>query len=292
MNYYIADTHFGHENVLKFDNRPFENVNEMDKVMIEQWNAVVGKNDDVYIIGDFCYRAKKGALWYLKQLNGRKHLIQGNHDEYLLSDEAVMKEFVSVDKMRYVKDGSYSIVLCHFPIAEWNRYYRNSWHIYGHIHNKKTGCYKFLENEERALNAGCMINYYTPVTIEKLIANNNVFKENRDYLWKVYGEEKGPLQLEDGTWIVPSKIQGEEQAFMEEGDIQYIFSEYCKKGLIYHFYLNGIRDHEHSFEAVLQAAYESRGNFVIRDEDKQEYSLQELQFLEALLEKMKQDRKE
>ncbi|MEE1196626.1 MAG: hydrolase [Lachnospiraceae bacterium] len=129
MNYYIADPHFGHENVLKFDNRPFSSVDEMDEILITQWNAVVKDTDDVYIIGDFIYKSKKPAAWYLKQLKGRKHLIQGNHDHQLLKDEELVKEFVSIDKMTYVKDGDYTIVLCHFPIAEWNKYWRGSWHI-------------------------------------------------------------------------------------------------------------------------------------------------------------------
>ena len=176
MNFYIADTHFGHKNVLKFDNRPFASVDEMDRVLIEQWNAVVGSDDDIYIIGDFCYRSTKEPLWYLKQLKGRKHLILGNHDEYLLRDEKVMEEFVSVNNMVRIKDGTYSIVLCHFPLAEWYGYYRKTWHIYGHIHNKKQKCYQFLEHEERALNAGCIINHYTPVTIEQLIAYNEEFR--------------------------------------------------------------------------------------------------------------------
>lgn len=96
----------------------------MDEVLIARWNATVKDTDDVYILGDFIYKAKKPAIWYLKQLKGRKHLIQGNHDFHILKDENLMKEFVSTDKMMYVKDGNYTIVLCHFPIAEWNRYWR------------------------------------------------------------------------------------------------------------------------------------------------------------------------
>ena len=152
----------------------------MDRTIVDNWNAVVKQEDDVYILGDFCFRASKGALWYLKQLKGRKHLIIGNHDGDLLKDEEAVKELVSVDKMTYVKDGAYTISLCHFPLAEWNNYYRGAWHIYGHIHNKKQGCYAYLKNEERALNAGCMINHYYPVTIEQLIANNADFKQSRD----------------------------------------------------------------------------------------------------------------
>ena len=175
MNYYIADLHFGHENVIRFDGRPFNSVEEMDQTLIVQWNAVVKEEDDVYILGDFCYKSKNSPLWYLKQLKGWKHLILGDHDNHLLNDEEAVKQFASIDKMTYVKDGNYTIVLCHFPLAEWNRYWRGSWHIYGHIHNQKKGCYDFLSREKRALNAGCMINNYTPVTIEQLIKNNETF---------------------------------------------------------------------------------------------------------------------
>ena len=177
MNYYIADVHFGHKNCMEYDNRPFKTVEEMDEVIITNWNSVVRDNDDVYIIGDFCYRSAKSPLWYLKRLKGRKHLIIGNHDNHLLNDEVAIKEFASVDKMTYLKDGEYTITLCHFPMAEWNKYHSGAWHIYGHIHAHTEGCYQFLKNEDRALNAGCMINYYTPVNIEQLIRNNKEFKD-------------------------------------------------------------------------------------------------------------------
>lgn len=168
-------------------------------MLIARWNATVKDTDDVYILGDFIYKAKKPAIWYLKQLKGRKHLIQENHDFHILKDENLMKEFVSTDKMMYVKDGNYTIVLCHFPIAEWNRYWRGSWHIYGHIHNQKKGCFDFISNECRALNVGCMINNYVPVTIGQLIENNRIYRENA--LYDRYGENKGPLLLENGTWF-------------------------------------------------------------------------------------------
>ena len=57
MNYYISDLHFGHANVIRHDARPFADVGEMDRVLIERWNAVVGEDDDVYVVGDFCYRS-------------------------------------------------------------------------------------------------------------------------------------------------------------------------------------------------------------------------------------------
>lgn len=81
----------------------------------------------------------------------------------------------------------------------------------------------------------------------------------------------------------------EDKIFMEEGDTHYILAEYCKSGLIYHFNIAGKRDHEHSFSAVLEAAYESKGLFEISETDKHEYSEQELKFLDCLLAKMRED---
>ena len=68
MIYYTSDLHFGHRNVLKFDNRPFANVDEMDLVLIENWNNRVQPDDTVYILGDFCYKSDRAAKWYLQQL--------------------------------------------------------------------------------------------------------------------------------------------------------------------------------------------------------------------------------
>ena len=172
MNYYIADMHLGHENILRFDPRPFLSVNEMNRVLIDNWNRKVNADDNVYIIGDFCYRSETPPSWYLEQLKGIKHFIQGNHDGYLLKDREVMKHIVSVDKMLHVVDGKEHIVLCHFPIAQWNGFSHGSWHIYGHIHGRTGKVSEFMKSQRKALNAGCMLNGYAPVTMAELIRNH------------------------------------------------------------------------------------------------------------------------
>ena len=70
MIYYIADLHLGHEGILKICNRPFDTIKENDRCIIENWNKVVGAKDDIYIVGNFSYKAKKGIEYYLKKLNG------------------------------------------------------------------------------------------------------------------------------------------------------------------------------------------------------------------------------
>ena len=177
MNLYTSDLHFGHSNVINFDHRPFLDREEMDRILIKLWNSRVQPDDTVYILGDFCFRCDKPADWYLRQLKGHKILIQGNHDQAVMENPAALKLLEGVEKMMHVKDGGHNICLCHFPIAEWNGFYKGSWHIYGHIHNKKNETYKFMKTRERALNAGCMINNFTPVSMNELKRNNEIFKE-------------------------------------------------------------------------------------------------------------------
>lgn len=177
MNYYIGDTHFGHANIIRHDQRPFSNIDEMDRAIIENWNNRVTNSDNIYIVGDFIYRGEKEPEWYLKQLKGKKHFIIGNHDGAVLKNDKALSYFEEVDKIMHIIDGKNHICLCHFPIAEWNGYYKGHYHIYAHIHNNLNDAYYFMKKYDRALNAGCMINNYMPVTFNELIENNRIFKE-------------------------------------------------------------------------------------------------------------------
>ena len=182
--YYISDCHFGHENVIQFDKRPFASAEEMDLALIKNWKECVGKDDEVYIIGDFCYRADKGPIWYLKRLSGKKYLIIGNHDTKTLKYPGVLEYFEDVDKMMYVNDEGRQICLCHFPIAEWNAYHRESYHVYGHIHGRLSDTCLIMRNRRNAYNAAACINNYKPSTLEEIIANNRRFVEEKPLSWK------------------------------------------------------------------------------------------------------------
>ncbi len=176
MNYYISDMHLGHKNALIFDERPFETVEEMNEALIRKWNEKVNEDDDVWILGDFCYRSEKDPSFYLKQLKGHKHLVIGNHDKITLKSGSALQYFESVERLQHIKDGEYDVILCHFPLADWNAKRWGSYHVYGHIHNNEDEVSLFMSQQERALNAGCMVNGYEPVTLEELIKNNEVNK--------------------------------------------------------------------------------------------------------------------
>ncbi|MBR0159988.1 MAG: hypothetical protein IJQ02_01640 [Oscillospiraceae bacterium] len=80
MIYYIADMHFGHENVLKFDNRPFESVEQMTETVVSRWNERVTEEDTVYVLGDAFWKNEAQSMAIFRRLNGHKQLICGNHD--------------------------------------------------------------------------------------------------------------------------------------------------------------------------------------------------------------------
>lgn len=177
MNLYISDLHFGHKNAIRFDHRPFMDCDEMDHMLIELWNGRVQPDDTVYIVGDLCYRNSHPPEWYLRQLKGHKILILGNHDWKLPDNPAAVHYLEGVEHLIQIKDGDNQIVLCHYPLAEWNGCFHGSWHIYGHIHNTRNETYDYIRTKERALNAGCMINNYTPASFKELVRNNEVYKK-------------------------------------------------------------------------------------------------------------------
>jgi len=88
----------------------------MDAVLIANWNAVVRPNDEIYILGDLIYKSANHASYYLKQLNGRKYMIRGNHDRFL-SDESVHSFFEWVKDYHVLSYKDTRFVLFHYPIA-------------------------------------------------------------------------------------------------------------------------------------------------------------------------------
>ena len=163
--------------MIGFDHRPFEDVDTMDNMLIYLWNNRVSKDDHVYIVGDFACRNEKGEEWYLRQLIGHKHLIIGNHDGKLLKNDIAMGYFDSVEKMMHVSDNGVQICLCHFPIAEWNGYYKGHVHIYGHIHNRKDETWEFMKTRKNAYNAGCMLYGYTPASLNEIVSMQSTIYE-------------------------------------------------------------------------------------------------------------------
>lgn len=181
-NFYIADTHFGHYNIIKHSRRNFMTAEEMNEKFIENWNHKVGKKDHVWIVGDFSALPPKETIKILKRLNGRLHLVVGNHDKHIVKDANCRKFFESIHTEAVtIYDNSRRIVLWHFPMAEWDGFYRGAYHFFGHIHNNFCKAYYIMKDVERAYNVGTDILGYTPQLFDEVIAMNEKFwAENED----------------------------------------------------------------------------------------------------------------
>lgn len=179
--FYIADLHFGHKNIIRYDNRPFKTIEEMDKALIERWNKAVTNEDTVFILGDISWYDEEKTVEIFEQLNGTKILIKGNHDNIKRSSR-LAKCFSSIqDYEEFYYSKKLKVVMSHYPIPFWNGQFRDAVHLYGHIHishqhNMMESWKKELRQLQdlpcRCCNVGCMMPWmdYTPRTLEELEA--------------------------------------------------------------------------------------------------------------------------
>lgn len=179
--FYIADWHYDHANCIHFDNRPFKNVEEMNEALIANWNKAVSPGDTVYVLGDMFWCKTTDAIAVLDQLNGRKFLVQGNHDR--CHDAKFRSKFINIDEYMEIKDGDRNVVLCHYPIPCFKNHFYGWYHLYGHVHtsfehnmmeHQKYLMEELYERPCHMYNCGAMIPYmnYTPRTLDEIIAAN------------------------------------------------------------------------------------------------------------------------
>ena len=178
MIFFTSDLHFGHFGIINYCSRPFNSVEEMDAALITNWNTTVGKCDDVYILGDFTMRPAQDAHKYIAQLNGRKYLIKGNHDKFLKGRYPYKQDFEWVKDYHVLHEQGKRIILFHYPILEWDCYYRGSIHLYGHVHNSATSkkLTQFLKG--LAFNVGVDCNEFYPVSINSIIDKAGQSRQN------------------------------------------------------------------------------------------------------------------
>jgi calcineurin-like phosphoesterase family protein len=157
-NYFTSDSHFGHENVIRYCNRPFANADEMDEAMIERWNAIVKPNDTVYHLGDFAM-GKNAAPNILRRLNGTKHLIWGNHDS---NQTRKLDLWASSQYALEIKEADKLIVLCHYSMRVWNKSHYGSLMLYGHSHGS-------MEGNDQSLDVGVDCWNFEPITLEQIL---------------------------------------------------------------------------------------------------------------------------
>ena len=161
--FFTSDHHWGHANILKYCNRPFSSVEEMDEIMIQRWNSVVSKFDTVYHLGDFCLC--NDAKPYLSRLHGKIRFVIPNfhHDKNWLENKPDLPNVEYLPPIwveKFSKD--IFIVMCHYPFAVFERQHYGAFMLYGHCHDKNFSLPGF------SMNVGVDHHDFYPVYFEEV----------------------------------------------------------------------------------------------------------------------------
>lgn len=175
--FFTSDLHFGHNNILRFCNRPFNSTEEMDEALIENWNSVVKPTDIVFNLGDFAFAPNWRWIELLGRLNGQHYLILGNHDISRWPGDSVMDLFTRVEQQMILKIDERLVVLNHYPFLCFGGSYapNNSrvYSLHGHVHSGPLST-NGLDNPRLDMrfpnqyDVGVDNNDFTPVSWEKI----------------------------------------------------------------------------------------------------------------------------
>lgn len=160
--FFTSDQHFGHTNIIKYCNRPFTSIEEMDQAIIDNWNSVVDNKDFVYIIGDLTMSYKKDKMREIfNQLKGTKALIKGNHDH---KGSIPTECFVDIWKRVRVTGDNYDYILIHDPAEASANHMNVQKYLCGHLHR-----YEAYLPGTNWIDVGVDANNFTPISLEKTI---------------------------------------------------------------------------------------------------------------------------
>lgn len=166
-DWFVSDTHWGHANVIRYSKRPFSNVDEMDKALINNWNSVVEPGDNVYHLGDVTFGKTGFNDAILYSLNGNKHLVRGNHDKLCHKPE-FNKHWVWIKDYHELKIDGRLLVLQHYPLLTWNKAHKDpaAWMLHGHSH----GNLNHVNMHTTRLDVGVDSHNYKPISYAEVSA--------------------------------------------------------------------------------------------------------------------------
>ena len=160
--FFCSDLHLDHVRIIKYCNRPFRDVRQMNRVLVSNWNRAVGKNDIVYFLGDLVVNRKELTSYWLNKLNGRIILIRGNHDK----EKSRRWRHHLVANI----DGT-NFFLTHDPKdipPEWT-----GWAVCGHHHNNDLINYPLINEKTKRINVSIELTNYRPVNVQKILIGIN-----------------------------------------------------------------------------------------------------------------------
>lgn len=159
MIFFTGDTHFADPRVLRIDGRPFPDMASHDAALVENWNAVVGQDDDIWHLGDFMSVRGGDCAAMLGKLNGRKHLIVGNNDPETTTGS---EGWDSVQHYAEIREGGHHLILCHYAFRTWNQMGKGSVNLHGHSHGR-------LKPAPRQFDVGVDAQGLKPVSLTEIL---------------------------------------------------------------------------------------------------------------------------
>jgi calcineurin-like phosphoesterase family protein len=176
---YVADLHFTHKNIIKYEDRPYDNVDDMDDDMISKWNNKVNDDDLVIILGDLG-RSLSKLKEIIPRLKGRKALIIGNHDKRFIEDKEFRTYFEWIEHYKEMKDGDRIVIMSHYPMLSWDKSIYGSLQLYAHVHSLKGEKAKYFPSIfNTQFNVGWDV-IQEPCTLDEVIERNKIWWKDRN----------------------------------------------------------------------------------------------------------------
>lgn len=168
--YFVSDFHFWHTAILKYSSRNFSSVEDMNEALVNNWNAIVKPEDLVYDLGDVSFGKYTETKMLLQRLNGKHHIILGNHDKVIINNK---NEFINSGVIASIQDykelkikGIPPIIMMHYPLRSWNKMHYGSIMLHGHTHNS-------LKPIGKSVDVGVDSKYihdeYRPTSLEEVL---------------------------------------------------------------------------------------------------------------------------
>jgi calcineurin-like phosphoesterase family protein len=175
MIFFTSDQHFGHNNIIKYCKRPFNNINHMHEEIIRKWNSKVSPDDCVYVLGDFSFDNNSNIIeQFAYKLNGKIFLLRGDHGKINFNIPRKLNivdpiiELVPTFPLTNIKT---TITLCHWCMRVWPKSHYNSWHLYGHSHG-------MLSPEGKSHDVGVDNNNFYPLSLDEIIEIMKIRPDN------------------------------------------------------------------------------------------------------------------
>lgn len=167
-----SDWHYAHSNIVRYAERPFKDVDEMNEALIVNYNSLVSDKDIVFFLGDIAFGGDNVQM-ILGRMKGNIHYILGNHDKRYV--DIIKRRCTTVNDLLDIEIDSIPITLCHYAMRVWNKSHFDSWNLVGHSHAR-------LEPIGKQWDVGVDNNGFKPLSFADIVKIMETRPHNENYL--------------------------------------------------------------------------------------------------------------